>query len=182
MIATCAAKLWIHGYTGKARCRRCASQNAAGTKQTLDQNLGFQVTSRGQVGFDRPKCVPIYWAQMPFPSASAVKFTLTRAAFALRGQGPRSSENPTWQTAVNRGQAAVKRNLCLLPPLLLERRAFRAALAATVATSIAARRQRPASPRLPFLLESWTKIFTKHVFSLAFYPFFTSSATFCTKT
>jgi hypothetical protein len=110
------------------------------------------------VGFDRfchprPQCVPIYWAQMPFPSTSVVKFTLTRAACALRGQGPRSSENPTWQTAVHRGPAAAKRNPCLLPPLLLERRAFRAALAATVATSVAPRRQRPASPRLPFLLE-----------------------------
>jgi hypothetical protein len=168
MIATCAAKLWIHGYTGKARCRRCASQHAAGTKQTLDQNLGFQVTSRGQVGFDRfwldvlaavirghsvcpyiePKCL---FRRHPW-SSSRSQERLVRSAVKARGQVKTLLDRPR-STAVHCGPAAVKRNPCLLPPLLLERRAFRAALAATVATSVAPRRQRPASPRLPFLLE-----------------------------
>ena len=103
MIATCAAKLWIHGYTGKARCRRCASQHAAGTKQTLDQyqNLGFQVTSRGQVGFDRfwdvlaavirghsvcpyiePKCL---FRRHPWPRSRSQE-RLVRSAVKARGQ------------------------------------------------------------------------------------------------
>ena len=181
MIATCAAKLWIHGYTGKARCRRCASQHAAGTKQTLDQNLGFQVTSRGQVGFDRfwldvlaavirshsvcpyiePKCL---FRRHPWPRSRSQE-RLVRSAVKARGQAKTLLDRPR-STAVHRGPAAAKRNPCLLPPLLLERRAFRAALAATVATSVAPRRQRPASPRLPFLLEP--KSSQNMCFSLAF--------------
>ena len=110
MIATCAAKLWIHGYTGKARCRRCASQHAAGTKQTLDQNLGFQVTSRGQVGFDRfwldvlaavirghsvcpyiePKCL---FRRHPW-SSSRSQERLVRSAVKARGQAKTLLDRP----------------------------------------------------------------------------------------
>ena len=117
MIATCAAKLWIHGYTGKARCRRCASQHAAGTKQTLDQNLGFQVTSRGQVGFDRfwldvlaavirghsvcpyiePKCL---FRRHPWPRSRSQE-RLVRSAVKARGQAKTLLDRPR----SSRGQA-----------------------------------------------------------------------------
>ena len=187
MIATCAAKLWIHGYTGKARCRRCASQHAAGTKQTLDQNLGFQVTSRGQVGFDRfwldvlaavirghsvcpyiePKCL---FRRHPW-SSSRSQERLVRSAVKARGQAktllgpPRSSRGqaksmPFASTPL--GTSCVQGRSCRLPP------------------------QHPLHQGGSVLLLQGYHFFLnqnlhKTCVFLLFFPFFTSSATFCTK-
>ena len=183
MIATCAAKLWIHGYTGKARCRRCASQHAAGTKQTLDQyqNLGFQVTSRGQVGFDRfwdvlaavirghsvcpyiePKCL---FRRHPW-SSSRSQERLLRSAAKARGQvktlldRPRSHRGPPRSS---RGQAKSMPfastplgTSCVQGRSCRHRRKICCTKAAASCFSKAT-------------ISSWTKIFTKHVFFSCFF-------------
>ena len=190
MIATCAAKLWIHGYTGKARCRRCASQHAAGTKQTLDQNLGFQVTSRGQVGFDRfwldvlaavirghsvcpyiePKCL---FRRHPW-SSSRSQERLLRSAAKARGQVKTLLDRPR-STAVQPRSSEIhafclhsSRNVVRSGPLLP-----------------------PPSQNLlhqggsVLLLQGYHLFLNQNLHKtcvfLLFFPFFTSSATFCTK-